>query len=77
MPPTRRPIPKLPGARQLVLESVVTTHAESRDTKLIDLVILALVNGRERTATEWRQLLTRGGWSVTSLQDGLIEAQPA
>ena len=66
-----------PDSRLLVLESVVTADAESRGTKLIDLVMLALVNGRERTATEWRQLLTSGGWSVTSLQDGLIEAQPA
>ncbi len=63
-------------SRLLMLESVVTTDADSRGTKLLDLVMLALVNGRERTAGEWRQLLTSGGWSVTSLRDGLIEAQP-
>jgi O-methyltransferase domain len=64
-------------SRLLVLESVVTADAESRAAKLIDLVMLALVNGQERTATEWIQLLASGGWRVTSLQDGLIEAQPA
>jgi hypothetical protein len=64
-------------SRLLVLESVVTADTESRAAKLIDLVMLALVNGRERTASEWNPLLASGGWSVTSLQDGLIEAQPA
>jgi hypothetical protein len=61
----------------VVLESVVTADADSRSTKLIDLVMLALVNGRERTESEWRQLLTSGGWTVTSLKDGLIKARPA
>ena len=63
--------------RLLVLDSVVTSDANSRSTKLLDLVLLALVNGRERTPGEWRQLLARGGWLVTSIEDGLIEAQAA
>jgi hypothetical protein len=63
--------------RLLVLDSVITSDANSRSTKLLDLVMLALVNGRERTPDEWKQLLGRGGWLVTSIKNGLIEAQAA
>ena len=65
------------GPDLLVLDSVITSDANSRSTKLLDLVLLALVNGRERTPDEWRQLLGRGGWLVTSIENGLIEAQAA
>jgi hypothetical protein len=63
-------------SRLLVLESVLTPEAGSEHTKLLDLVMLALVNGRERTSDEWMQLLTTGGWIVTSLENGLIQARP-
>jgi O-methyltransferase len=66
-----------PGANLLVLDSVLTAETSSQRTKLLDLVMLALVNGRERTSSEWTQLLTAGGWTVTSLQNGLIQAHPA
>jgi hypothetical protein len=63
--------------RLLVLDSVITSDASSEKTKVLDLVLLALVNGRERTPDEWRQLLDRGGWLVTSIENGLIEGQAA
>ncbi len=63
--------------RLLVLDSVITSDADSQRTKLLDLVLLALVNGRERAPDEWRQLLDRGGWLVTSIENGLIEARTA
>jgi hypothetical protein len=63
--------------RLLVLESVVTTDTSSQRTKLLDLVMLALVDGRERTADEWQRLLNQGGWLATSVENGLIEAQAA
>lgn len=63
--------------RLLVLDSVITSDASSQKTKLLDLVMLALVNGRERTADEWRKLLDRGGWLVTSIENGLIGGQAA
>jgi len=61
--------------RLLVLESVVTSEAGSQRTKMLDLVMLALVNGRERTADEWHRLFSQGGWLATSIEDGLIEAR--
>lgn len=64
-----------PDTRLLVLDSVVTSAESSRTTKLLDLVMLTLVSGRERSAGEWRRLLTEGGWSATSIEDGLIEAR--
>ena len=65
------------GTRLLVLDSVVTSEESSRHAKLLDLVLLALVNGRERTSDQWRQLLDRSGWGVTSIENGLIQAQAA
>lgn len=65
------------GTRLLILESVITSDPNSRSTKLLDLVLLALVNGRERTPDEWKQLLGMAGWLVTSINNGLIEAQAA
>lgn len=62
--------------RLLVLDSVITPEASSKTTKLLDLVMLTLVNGRERSPNEWRQLLADGGWTATSIEDGLIEAHP-
>lgn len=63
--------------RLLNLDSVITSEESSRRTKLLDLVLLALVNGRERTSDQWSQLLDRGGWFATSIENGLIQAQPA
>jgi O-methyltransferase domain len=64
-------------SRLLVLDSVLAADGGSQRTILLDLVMLALVNGRERTTGEWTELLKRGGWLATSVQNGLIEAQPA
>jgi hypothetical protein len=63
--------------RLLVLDSVISSDANSQTTKLLDLVMLALVSGRERAADEWSQLLDGGGWLVTSIENGLIEGRPA
>jgi hypothetical protein len=63
--------------RLLILDSVITPDANSQRTKLLDLVMLALVNGRERTPDEWRHLLNQGGWLATSIENGLIEGRAA
>jgi len=65
------------NTRLLILDSVITSDESSRRTKLLDLVLLALVNGRERTSGQWSQLLARGGWVATSIENGLIEAKAA
>jgi hypothetical protein len=60
----------------LILDSVVSPSSDQRK-KLLDLVMLTLVNGKERTTTEWERLLASSGWTATSIEDGLIEAQPS
>lgn len=63
-------------SRLLVLDFVITPEARSQRATVLDLVMLALVNGRERTAPEWRRLMAAGGWAPSAIQNGLIEARP-
>jgi hypothetical protein len=69
----RRAIPD--GGRMLVADGVVAPPNEP-GLKLMDLVMLA-VGGRERTEEEWRALIADGGFELTAIRDGLIEAVPA
>ncbi len=51
-------------------------RATSRDgAKWLDLLMLALVAGRERNEAQWRALLAGGGFEPVSMEDGLIEAR--
>jgi hypothetical protein len=64
-----------PGdARLLVLESVIPPGNEPDGAKWLDLLMLILSGGRERTEPEWRALLTGSGWTPASIEDGLIQA---
>lgn len=42
-----------------------------------DIVMLTILDGRERTATQWRELLARGGFRLVSAEGLLVEAVPA
>lgn len=70
-----------PGARLLVLEQVVPEDGGPHPAKLLDLHMLVLLGGRERTDGDWRRLLTTAGFDITSIAMGprsaLIEAAPA
>lgn len=63
-------------ARLLVIDSVVPAGNAPHPSKAIDLVMLSLVNGRERSEGEWRQLLEAGGFEPVDITDGLIQAAP-
>ena len=63
------------GARLLVIESVVAPGNEPQGSKWLDLLMLVLVDGRERTEPEWRALLDDGGFDVENIEDGLIQAR--
>lgn len=65
------------GSRLLVLESVVPAGNAAHPSKDLDLVMLALVDGRERDEDEWRRLLGAGGFRAVSIADGLVQAVPA
>ena len=51
------------GARLLLLEFVVPPGDAPHPSKISDLNMLAIVGGKERTETEWRELLTAAGFT--------------
>ena len=61
------------GARLLVLETVIAPGNEPNGSKWLDLLMLVL-GGRERTEEQWRELIEGTGFSVESVEDGLIQA---
>ena len=62
-------------ARLVLLEGVVAAGNEPDGQKWLDLLMLALFDGRERDETQWRTLLAAGGWEPTRIDDGVIEAR--
>lgn len=69
-----------PGARLLILEQVVPEAGGPHPATLLDLHMLVLLGGRERTDGDWHRLLGSAGFTVTGITIGprsaLIEATP-
>ncbi len=65
------------GRRLVVLDSVIESGNGADGAKWLDLLMLTLAGGRERTAEQWRVLLGSAGWRATRMGEGVIEAQPA
>jgi SAM-dependent methyltransferase len=63
------------GARLLVLDSVIPPGNEPTGVKWLDILMLALLCGRERTDSDWRALLEGAGFRVDKIEDGLIQAR--
>jgi hypothetical protein len=53
-----------PGAHLVVIESVIPPGDAPHPAKLIDLTMLAMVTGRERTAEEYDKLLAAAGYTM-------------
>jgi hypothetical protein len=66
------------GAERLVLiESIVEPGNEPSGAKWLDLLMLVISAGRERTEEEWRALLRSAGWEPVRFHTaGAIEARP-
>lgn len=64
-----------PGARLFVVETVLDTGNEANSAKWLDLLMLVLAGGRERTEREWSRLLESAGFEPVAIQDALIEAR--
>ena len=65
-------------ARLLINESVIRPGNDADGAKWLDLLMLVLAGGRERTEEQWRTLLEGAGWEpVRFPEGGLIEARPA
>ena len=59
-----------PGARLVLLEMVIPEGDGPHFTKMIDMVMLAMLGGRERTSAEWRKLLADGGFTLDRIVPG-------
>ncbi|GAA4459919.1 methyltransferase [Phytohabitans houttuyneae] len=74
-------------ARLVVLEELLPTTAQPRSasagawaaprTRIVDLLMLVLMEGRDRTAEEYTKLLADNGFAVKSVTEDAIEAVPA
>jgi hypothetical protein len=65
------------GERLVVLDGVIEPGNAPDGAKWLDLLMLVIAGGRERTAEQWQALLGDTGWRATRVSQGLIEAQPA
>jgi PPOX class F420-dependent enzyme/OxyR family protein len=71
-----------PEARLLLIEHVIQPGNEPQPAKLLDLIMLVNLGGRERTAAEWEDLLGAAGFELarvvpTRAGVSIIEAVPA
>jgi hypothetical protein len=68
-------------ARLVILDNVLAEGPGAVVPKLLDLHMLVMLGGRERTAAEWGSLLTQGGFSLECIYSNVplsaIEARPA
>jgi SAM-dependent methyltransferase len=62
-------------ARLLVLDSVVPPGNDPSGVKWLDLLMLVLQRGRERTESDWRALFDNAGFRIDQIEDGLIQAR--
>ena len=64
-----------PGTRLVLLESVVQAGNDPDGAKWLDLLVLALLGGRERDEPRWRALLDESGFEPVAFGAGVIEAR--
>jgi hypothetical protein len=66
-----------PDSRLLIIDAVVPAGNDPGGGKWLDLLMLAVSRGKERSEVQWRELLPAGGFEPVAFHDGLIEAFPA
>ena len=65
------------GERLVLIEAVIQPGNEPSGAKWLDLLMLVIAGGRERTEDQWRELLGSTGWEpVRFFESGAIEARP-
>ena len=53
-----------PGSHLLVIEQILPEEPGPHPAKVLDIVMLVLTGGRERTKTEYEALLRAGGFRL-------------
>lgn len=56
-----------PGAKLLLVEIVIPPGNEPSPGKLLDLEMLVIASGKERTEPEYKDLLAGAGWNLTKI----------
>ena len=64
-------------SRLLVIDAVVPPGKEQGGRKWLDLLMLTVAGGKERTEAQWRELFAVGGFEPVRFHEALIEAVPA
>jgi hypothetical protein len=65
------------GERLVLIESIIEPGNEPDGSKWLDLLMLTLFAGRERSEEQWRALLSESGWEPVRFHEtGVIEARP-
>jgi len=62
------------GARVLILDAVLQHGDDPHGAKWLDLLMLVIAGGRERTEAEWRALVEGAGLRVDAVEDALVQA---
>jgi hypothetical protein len=70
------------GAKLVLIEAVIGLSDGFDFGKDLDIEMLVMTTGRERTAEEWTAVLAEGGWRLTRIlpsrgMSAVIEAEPA
>jgi SAM-dependent methyltransferase len=65
------------GERLIVLDAVIEPGNSPDGAKWLDLLMLMIAGGRERTPEQWHALLAGAGWRAERMEQGLIEAHSA
>jgi hypothetical protein len=64
------------GARLLIIDAVVPPGNEPAGSKWLDLLMLTISGGKERSEAQWRELLAAGGFEPVRFHEALIETVP-
>ncbi len=76
----RRALEGRPNGRLIIVDSVVPENSQPHPSKWLDLEMLLMPGGRERTESEWRTLFAKGGFEITRIvplraAESVIEAR--
>jgi hypothetical protein len=76
----RRALEGRKDGRLIIVDSVVPETSEPHFSKILDLEMLLMPGGRERTEREWRELFAKAGFEITRIvpmqaAESVIEAR--